>query len=74
METWLEREYRRWTGILECNATRQQRKEGRGPGPRTTVPVVDNSPVLALFREASRLTWPVPPPQWQGPPSGPAVR
>ncbi|MGW5032213.1 caspase family protein [Streptomyces nigra] len=57
METRLEREYRRWTGILEYNVARQQRKEGRGPGPRTKVPVVDNSPVLALFKDASRL-WP----------------
>ncbi|MER7851482.1 caspase family protein [Streptomyces bacillaris] len=57
METRLEREYRRWTGILEYNVARQQRKEGRGPGPHTKVPVVDNSPVLALFKDASRL-WP----------------
>ncbi|OWA18421.1 hypothetical protein B9W68_05785 [Streptomyces sp. CS227] len=57
METRLEREYRRWTGILEYNVARQQRKEGRGPGPRTKAPGVDNSPVLALFKDASRL-WP----------------
>ncbi|MET7905044.1 caspase family protein [Streptomyces sp. NPDC005355] len=57
IETRLEREYRRWTGILEYNVARKQHKEGRGPGPRTKAPVVDNSPVLALFEEASRL-WP----------------
>ncbi|WP_225845948.1 caspase family protein [Streptomyces sp. HPF1205] len=56
-ETRLEREYRRWTGILEYNVARKQQREGRGPGPRNRVPVVDNSPVLAPFKEASRL-WP----------------
>ncbi|WP_030206187.1 caspase family protein [Streptomyces sp. NRRL S-87] len=57
METRLEREYRRWKGILEYNVALQQRKDGRGPGPRTKVPVVDNNPVLALFEDAHRL-WP----------------
>ncbi|SCD99013.1 caspase family protein [Streptomyces sp. DvalAA-19] len=57
MQARLEREYRRWAGIMEYNVALQQRKEGRGPGPRTKVPVVDNSPVLALFEEAARR-WP----------------
>jgi tetratricopeptide (TPR) repeat protein len=57
METRLEREYRRWAGILEYNVARRQHKEGRGPGPSTRAPVVDNSPVMALFQKAS-LIWP----------------
>ncbi|WP_327270266.1 caspase family protein [Streptomyces sp. NBC_01218] len=57
IETRLEREYRRWKGILEYNIALKQGKGGRGPGPSTKTPVVDNSPVLALFEKASRL-WP----------------
>ncbi|MBM7052574.1 caspase family protein [Streptomyces durocortorensis] len=53
----LEREYRRWSGILDHAIARKRARLGVGPGPATKRPQVDNGPVLALFRSAEKQ-WP----------------
>ncbi|MGW6984616.1 hypothetical protein ACWGE1_35060 [Streptomyces sp. NPDC054932] len=57
LETRLEREYRRWTGVLDFKVAKDQMKKGIGPGPATKAPQVDNTPLFALLGEAAAL-WP----------------
>ncbi|WP_186356572.1 caspase family protein [Streptomonospora sp. PA3] len=57
LEARLEREHRRWTGVLDFKVAKSDKKRGSGPGPRTRFPQVDNSPVFAIFHRAREL-WP----------------
>ncbi|MFD4956193.1 caspase domain-containing protein [Streptomyces sp. NPDC058451] len=57
LEAQLEREYRRWVGILDFAIARRNAKLGTGPGPATRRPQVDNTPVFAIFERAEKL-WP----------------
>ncbi|MBL0799241.1 hypothetical protein G6539_00795 [Streptomyces albidoflavus] len=57
LETRLEREYRRWTGVLDFKVAKDKMKKGTGPGPATKAPQVDNTPLFAIFSEAAAL-WP----------------
>ncbi|MDX2622696.1 caspase family protein [Streptomyces sp. WI03-5b] len=57
LETRLEREYRRWTGVLDFKVAKDKMKRGIGPAPATKAPQVDNTPLFAIFSEAAAL-WP----------------
>lgn len=57
LETRLEREYRRWTGVLDFKKAKDRLRKGEGPGPTTKAPQVDNTPLFAIFSEAAAL-WP----------------
>ncbi|GAB2996457.1 caspase family protein [Amycolatopsis acidiphila] len=57
LETRLEREYCRWTAVLGFKLAKWEKNRHTGPGPTTRRPQVDNTPVLEIFHEASRL-WP----------------
>ncbi|MEH0557306.1 serine protease [Streptomyces sp. B21-101] len=57
LETRLEREYRRWTGIIDFKQARKDQKNGIGPGPQTKAPQVDNTPIFTIFSQATDL-WP----------------
>ncbi|WUD70267.1 caspase family protein [Streptomyces sp. NBC_00510] len=57
LEMRLEREYRRWKGVLDFKVAKDERKKGIGPGPNTPTPQVDNASVFEVFRAAAAL-WP----------------
>ncbi|WBB69079.1 hypothetical protein [Micromonospora sp. WMMD812] len=57
LETRLEREYRRWSGVLDFKVAMADKKKGVGPGPASKAPQVDNAPLFAIFHEAAAL-WP----------------
>ncbi|MCF3129113.1 trypsin-like peptidase domain-containing protein [Streptomyces olivochromogenes] len=57
LETRLEREYRRWTGIIDFKQARQDQRNGIGSGPPTRAPQVDNTPIFTIFSQATDL-WP----------------
>ncbi|MBZ4018495.1 caspase family protein [Streptomyces purpurogeneiscleroticus] len=57
LESRLEREYRRWTGVLDFKQAKQDWKEGLGPRPLTKAPQVDNEPLFAIYRDAA-TRWP----------------
>ncbi|QUQ68316.1 caspase family protein [Kutzneria sp. CA-103260] len=53
----LEREYCRWSAVLDFRVAKWEKNRGVGPGPATKRPKVDNTPVFEIFDKASRL-WP----------------
>ncbi|MEU4117818.1 hypothetical protein AB0F71_25400 [Kitasatospora sp. NPDC028055] len=57
LETRLEREYCRWTSVLDFKVAKDEKKKSIGPGPATRAPQVDNTPLFTIFREAAVL-WP----------------
>ncbi|GAA0479498.1 caspase family protein [Streptomyces olivaceiscleroticus] len=57
LESRLEREYRRWSSVLDFKQAKQDAKYGRGPGPATRTPQVDNAPLFAIYRDAA-TRWP----------------
>ncbi|MFC7220071.1 hypothetical protein ACFQLX_18150 [Streptomyces polyrhachis] len=57
LETRLEREHCRWSGMLEFNIALREKKEKGGPGPVSRAPQVNNNPVFDLFADARRH-WP----------------
>ncbi|WP_030251425.1 caspase family protein [Streptomyces violens] len=57
LESRLEREYRRWTSVLDFKQAKQDWKEGLGPRPVAMSPQVDNEPLFAIYRDAA-TRWP----------------
>ncbi|MEV0601779.1 hypothetical protein AB0I82_21095 [Streptomyces sp. NPDC050315] len=57
LESRLEREYRRWTSVLDFKQAKQDWKEGLGPRPVAMAPQVDNEPLFAIYRDAA-ARWP----------------
>lgn len=57
LESRLEREYRRWTGVLDFKQAKQDWKDGLGPRPVAMTPQVDNEPLFAIYRDAA-TRWP----------------